>query len=122
MGRSRALDVGEKEGQRTIFWPPGPLPLRYDSSSSESGGGLGRGGMWNWCFFSAADVLKAATTGAAVVTRLRQPLRRQTQALALALRARRKGRRVSGGGGIACAGPSSVGCDSRFRGSSKLPR
>lgn len=31
---------------RTIFWPPGPLPLRYDSSISESGGGFGRGGRF----------------------------------------------------------------------------
>lgn len=30
--------------RRTIFCPPGPLPLRYDSSISESGGGFGRGG------------------------------------------------------------------------------
>ena len=28
----------------TIFWPPGPLPLRYTSVNSCSGGGLGRGG------------------------------------------------------------------------------
>lgn len=29
---------------RTIFWPPGPLPLRKDSSMSDSGGGFGLGG------------------------------------------------------------------------------
>lgn len=29
---------------RTIFWPPGPLPLRSFSSISVSGGGFGRGG------------------------------------------------------------------------------
>ena len=34
------------EGERcTIFCPPGPLPLRYDSLRSLSGGGLGREGM-----------------------------------------------------------------------------
>lgn len=33
------------EGQgHTIFWPPGPEPLRYDSSISDSGGAFGRGG------------------------------------------------------------------------------
>lgn len=31
-------------GVYTIFWPPGPLPLTYDSSISDSGGGFGRGG------------------------------------------------------------------------------
>lgn len=31
---------------QTIFWPPGPLPFRNDSSISSSGGGFGRGGRF----------------------------------------------------------------------------
>lgn len=34
---------------RTIFCPPGPEPLRKDSSISESGGGFGRGGRFLAC-------------------------------------------------------------------------
>lgn len=41
--------VHRQKERRTIFCPPGPLPFRKDSSISESGGGLGRGGRL-WCF------------------------------------------------------------------------
>lgn len=39
---------GERIGgeRHTIFWPPGPLPFKNDSSISSSGGGFGRGGRF----------------------------------------------------------------------------
>lgn len=51
---------------RTIFCPPGPVPLRYTSVNSCSGGGLGRGG-YRVAPLLSGDVVEK---GAAVVMKM----------------------------------------------------
>lgn len=80
---------------------------------SESGGGLGRGGIS--CFFSAeeGDALKKATRrdgGVGDSLALAPPPRVTTLALTVRAAPARRGRRARRGG-IACVGPSSVGWD-----------
>ena len=53
-----ALKVVGREAL-TIFCPPGPLPLRYDSSISESGGGFGRGGIDFWKVHAVEDMYRS---------------------------------------------------------------
>lgn len=59
-GEGSRNDDGIHERRRTIFWPPGPLPLRYTSVNSCSGGGLGRGGYRVAPFLSGDVVEKGA--------------------------------------------------------------
>jgi hypothetical protein len=66
--------TGER-GARTIFWPPGPLPLTYDSSISDSGGGFGRGGR---AFARETDVVVKVRIGNANgETALKRTVRRE---------------------------------------------
>lgn len=51
------LGLGKR---RTIFCPPGPLPLRKDSCISSSGGGFGREGIWVFLPLGACVVVKGA--------------------------------------------------------------
>ena len=48
---------------RTIFCPPGPLPLRKDSWISSSGGGLGREGICVFLVVREWVVVKGADFG-----------------------------------------------------------
>jgi hypothetical protein len=62
-------------GAQTIFWPPGPLPLTYDSSISDSGGGFGRGGR---AFARETDVVVNVRMGnARGETALKRTVRRE---------------------------------------------